>query len=213
MSSNSAIIATNASFFANKLLSILQDTGLPAFIVASDCELVAKIKMVLPKYVFLENCFNGYKTDEYIQQIAKQYRDISIAVWATSEVRSQTAVRYIAAGAESYFSLRDTESNIETIICKIVSGRHYYPADVKEILDRDCAYPLIGKDLTAREIEIMKLTITGKTNQQIGDVLSLSAHTVKFYKTSIYRKCGGNTPIDILRNGLIRGIIRTEDLS
>jgi hypothetical protein len=32
------------------------------------------------------------------------------------------------------------------------------------------------------------------------------------HKKNIYRKCGGNTAFDILRNGLIRGVLSADDL-
>ena len=211
MRGNSVIIATNAEFLAEMLREKLRDAGLQVFVVGNDNDLAVKIKAVFPRFIFLEHCFHGYGTDAYIQKMVKHNRSMNITVWAASEVKPITAARYIAAGAESFFSLRDTDSNIQTIIFRITRGRQYYPADVEAVLDRDCAYPAIGEELTRREIEIIKLSVSGQTNQEIADVLSLTLSTVKFHKANIYRKCGGNTTVDILRNGLIRGIIRAED--
>ena len=211
MRSNSVIIATSAAFLAETLREKLRDAGLQVFVVGNDDDLAAKIRTVFPRFIFLEHCFHGYGTDAYIQKMVRQNRNVSITVWAVSEVKPLAAARFIAAGAESFFSLRDTDSNIQTIIFRITGGRNYCPAEVESALDRDCAYPAIGEELTRREIEIIKLSITGQTNQEIADNLSLTIHTVKFHKANIYRKCGGNTPVDILRNGLIRGIIHPED--
>jgi DNA-binding NarL/FixJ family response regulator len=209
---NTVCIATDAVLLAKALCSKLSDTDFNSFVVGTAIELEAKIKIMLPRYIFIEDCFFSHDTDIHIQQMAKQYRNTSIAVWSASEVSSHAAARFIVAGAESFFTLRDTSSNIKIIINKIVEGQHYYPADVEMLLERDNAYSEIGEELTGREIEIIKLTITGKTNKQIGSVLEISVHTVKFHKANIYRKCGGNTLIDILRNGLIKGIINQDDL-
>ena len=211
MRNNSVIIATNALFLADMLREKLRDAAFQVFIAATDNDLAMKIKAVFPRFIFLEHCFHGHGTDSFIQRMVKRNRDIRIAVWAASEVKPLAAARFIAAGAESFFSLRDTGNSIEGILFRIAGGRHYYPADVEAELEKDCAYPAIGEELTRREIEIIKLSVEGKTNQQIGDILSLSVHTVKFHKANIYRKCGGNTPVDILRNGLIRGVIHVED--
>ena len=212
MRNNGVIVATDAEFLADVLREKLRDAGLHVFVAGNDGDLAGKIKAVFPRFIFIEHCFHGYGTDAYIQRMARQYRGISITVWAASEVKPFAAARFIAAGAESFFSLRDTDSNIGAVILRIAGGRHYYPADVGAALEKDCAYPAIGEGLTGREIEIIKMSVDGKTNQQIGDILSLSVHTVKFHKANIYRKCGGNTPVDILRNGFRRGIIRPEDL-
>ena len=212
MGNNSVIIATNARFLADILLEKLRDVDFHAFVAASENDLSAKIKTVFPRFIFLEHCFHGYGTDVFIQRMVRLYRDVRFVVWAVSEVKPLAAARYILAGAESFFSLRDTDSNIETILCRIAGGRHYYPSDVEEALDKDCAYPVIGEELTEREVEIIRMSVAGQNNRQISNALSLSIHAVKFHRANIYRKCGGNTPVDILRNGLIRGIISPDDL-
>jgi DNA-binding NarL/FixJ family response regulator len=211
MRNNSVIIATSAGFLAGILKEKLRDADFQVFTAGTDTDLAAKVKAAFPRFVFLEHCFHGYGTDAFVQRTVRKYRDIRIVVWAASEVKPLAAARFIQAGAESFFSLRDTDKTIETILCRIAGGRHYCPAEVEAALNRDCAFPAIGEGLTRREIEIIKLSVDGKTNQQIGDTLSLSIHTVKYHKANIYRKCGGNTAVDIIKNGFIRGIINPED--
>ena len=213
MRSNSVIIATNAEFLALVLREKLRDAGLQVFVADTDDGLATKIKAVFPRLLFIEHCFHGYSTDVFVQRMVKHNRSMRIVIWAASEVKPLTAARFIAAGAESFFSLRDTDSHIESILYRIAGGRPYCPADVEAELEKDCAYPAIGEELTQREIEIIKMSAKGQTNQEIGNALSVSVHTVKFHKANIYRKCGGNTPVDILRNGIERGIIKTEDFT
>jgi len=209
---NSVIIATNASFLADTLREKLRDASFKVYIATNDEELTEKIKAVFPRYIFVENCFHGFGTDVFIQKIVKRNRNVHIAVWAASEVKPVTAARFIVAGAESFFSLRDTYQNIENILYRIAGGRCYYPVDVEAALDKDSAYPVIEGELTTREIEITKMLISGKTNRQIGVNLSLNENTVKFHKRNICRKLGGDKTIDIMRNGIIRGIIQMEDI-
>jgi two-component system secretion response regulator SsrB len=212
MRNNSAIIASNAGFFADILKKKLSNTDLSVFIAVNDADLKARIKIASPRVIFIENCFRGHCTDSFIQRMVKRNRSLHIAVWAACELKPLTAARFIHAGAESYFSLRDTESNIDTIIYRIAGGRNYYPADVEAALDNDDCSPAIGEKLTKRENEIIKLSIDGKRNKEIADVLSISVATVKFHKGNIYRKCGGNKPVDILRNGMRMGVLNPEDL-
>ena len=208
---NSVIIATKAGLLADVLGEKLRDAGLHVCVARNDIDLEDKIKAVFPRFIFLEHCFHGYGTDVFVQRMVKQNRGLRVVVWSASEVKPLAAARFIAAGAESYFSLRDTDSRIESIVCRIAGGRYYYPADVEAALDRDCAYPAVGEDLTLREVEVIKMSVKGLSNKEIGDALSMSLHTVKFHKANIYRKCGGNTAVDILRNGIARRIIGEED--
>jgi DNA-binding CsgD family transcriptional regulator len=212
MRNNGVIIATNAEFFAGILRDKLAAIGLQVFIAASDNDLMEKINSGYSKFIFIEHCFHGYGTDVFIHRMVKRNRNMRVAVWAACEVKPVVAARYIEAGAESFFSLRDSESNIETVIKKVAWGQRYRPADVEAVLDKEGEEPLFDKELTKREIEIMKMTASGKTNEQIGNIFSISINTIKMHKRHIYSKCGGNTALDILRNGLIRGVISIYDL-
>jgi DNA-binding NarL/FixJ family response regulator len=208
---NSVIIATNAEFLAVTLREKLRDASFQVFIAATDGDLAVKIKAVFPRFVFLEHCFHGHGTDCFVQQIVRRNRKVRFAVWSVSEVKPKAAARFIMAGAESFFTLRDTEQNLKDILRGMAEGRHYCPADVEAVLGKDCAVPAIGGELTRQEVKIIKLSLAGKTNKQIAEMLSISVHTIKFHKSNIYRKCGGNTVVDILCNGLKRGILRPED--
>ena len=48
-------------------------------------------------------------------------------------------------------------------------------------------------DLTARELEILQLVITGKTNKAIASKICISQKTVEFHLDNIYAKIGVRT--------------------
>ena len=162
-----AVIASNAEFLAGMLREKLKEAGMRVFTAVTDADLEAKIKAAYPRIIFIEHCFHGYGTDAFIQETARRYRNIRIVVWAASEVKPSTAARFIAAGAESFFSLRDAEQNIDAILCRIASGRRYCPADVEKQLDSEFVYPVIGEKLSKREIEVLNFVIDGKKNKDI----------------------------------------------
>jgi DNA-binding NarL/FixJ family response regulator len=144
--------------------------------------------------------------------MVKRNRYIRIVVWAACEVKAVIAARFIAAGAESFISLRDTEKNIDRAIKDVSWGQSYCPDDVQDAVNKNDGNVSFDEKLTQREIQIIKLTCENKTNKELGDILSVSINTIKMHKKNIYRKCGGNTPVDILINGLRKGLISVEDL-
>ena len=48
-------------------------------------------------------------------------------------------------------------------------------------------------DLTLREIEILRLLLTGKTNRAIAAEMLISEKTVEFHLDNIYNKTGART--------------------
>jgi len=48
----------------------------------------------------------------------------------------------------------------------------------------------LNKHLTDRELEVLRLVIHGYTNNQIGEKLMITHHTVKAHIASILRKLG-----------------------
>ena len=175
-------------------------------------ELSEKMETTFIKFIFIENCFLGHSTDVFVYQMAKRNRHIRIVVWAVCEVKPVIAARFIAAGAESFVSLRDTESNIDIAIKCVAWGQHYYPDDVKAVLEKVDDNFSFDEKLTQREIQIIKMTCDNKTNKELGDILSVSINTIKMHKKNIYRKCGGNTAVDILINGLRKRLINVEEI-
>jgi DNA-binding NarL/FixJ family response regulator len=133
-------------------------------------------------------------------------------VWSAQVVKPVIAARFILAGAESYFSLRGTGEDVAGALGLIAAGKRYCPAEVQAIAESGTYFPDMRGKLTMREIEVIKQSISGRKNREIAEALGIAAATVKMHKVNIYRKCGGNTPVDILRYGLRQGVIGLEDL-
>jgi DNA-binding NarL/FixJ family response regulator len=212
MINSGVIIASTACYLINTLREKINDFDFKVGTAGSLDDLYKKIKTNNPRFLFIENCFMKPETDYYIHKISKEFRDMRIIIWSLSEMSPLGAARLLNAGADSYFCLRETEEKIDLIIRRIVSGQCYCPDDVKAVIDKDNAFPVFGKRLTRRELQIIKMGIKYKTNQKIADAMHLSRAAVRFHKTNVYRKIGGETPVDILINGIKKGIILPEDL-
>ena len=72
----------------------------------------------------------------------------------------------------------------------------------------DDANEELVEPLTAREMDILRLMVEGLTNQAIGDVLGLSAGTVKGYTQTVMHKLGTNdrtqAAVKAIRLGLVK---------
>jgi two-component system nitrate/nitrite response regulator NarL len=64
-----------------------------------------------------------------------------------------------------------------------------------------------GDGLTRREHEVLELASQGLSNREIGAVLGISDHTVKFHLASVYGKLGVATRAEAVQRGLRSGIL------
>jgi DNA-binding CsgD family transcriptional regulator len=61
--------------------------------------------------------------------------------------------------------------------------------------------------LTARELDVLSHVAEGHGNREIGDLLGISEHTVKFHLASIYGKLGVGNRTEAVQHALRMGLI------
>jgi DNA-binding NarL/FixJ family response regulator len=65
----------------------------------------------------------------------------------------------------------------------------------------------IAEDLTAREVEVLRLMARGYRNKQLATVLNISEHTAKFHVSSVLAKLGARTRTEAVTIGMTRGLV------
>lgn len=66
--------------------------------------------------------------------------------------------------------------------------------------------------LTAKEVQVLKLTAKGRSNKEIAQELGLSPRTVQAHLASIFSKMGASSRTDAVIKGLRGGILSEGDL-
>lgn len=64
-----------------------------------------------------------------------------------------------------------------------------------------------AEDLTARELEVLRMMADGLGNKQIGARLGISDHTAKFHVSAILGKLGVSSRTEAVAAGLRRGLV------
>jgi DNA-binding NarL/FixJ family response regulator len=65
----------------------------------------------------------------------------------------------------------------------------------------------IAEDLTAREVEVLRLMARGYRNKQLAALLNISEHTAKFHVSSVLAKLGARTRTEAVTIGMTRGMV------
>ena len=139
---------------------------------------------------------------EAIASIRKDFPAARIIVLTTFD-GDEDIYRALQAGAKGYL-LKDMfgEELIDAI--RIVhAGKQRIPAVVAQRL----AERMGGPSLTARELEVLKCIVGGKSNKEIGHELTISEATVKTHINNILGKLGVSDRTQASTTALQRGIV------
>ncbi len=91
-----------------------------------------------------------------------------------------------------------------TAIRKAAVGQRHIPADVAaRLADR-----VAGSQLSTREIEVLRLLVSGQRNREIATALDITEGTVKLHVSSILGKLRVDDRTEAVTVALQRGIIR-----
>ncbi|WFU26754.1 LuxR C-terminal-related transcriptional regulator [Bradyrhizobium sp. CB1717] len=101
-------------------------------------------------------------------------------------------------------SLRDEKRAPEGRMATIYGLSFQYRIRLSEITD-ECAKP--RSELTSKEVECLQWCKEGKTNWEIGEILSISEKTVEFHVSNTIRKLGVSNRITAVVKAIQIGII------
>jgi DNA-binding NarL/FixJ family response regulator len=123
----------------------------------------------------------------------------------------------LQAGARGYLTKDASAEEIEQAIRSVAAGRtHLDPAVQQRLVDAVLdVHPVAAgspspseqlDDLTAREVEVLKLIAEGRSNAEIAEALVVSAATVKTHVNRIFYKTGVRDRAQAVRYAYEHGI-------
>lgn len=114
--------------------------------------------------------------------------------------------RALQAGARAYLLKGMSGDELMDAIRAVHAGKSRIPPIVAERL----AGRMGGPALTGRELEVLKLIVSGKSNKEIGAELGISEATVKTHINSILSKLGVSDRTQAATTALQRGIVHLQ---
>jgi two-component system NarL family response regulator len=140
-----------------------------------------------------------------IRAIGQQFPDARIIVLTTFH-GDEDIYRALRAGAKAYLLKDVGREELLECIRSVSAGRAYLPGAVAAKLAERVAAP----QLTVRELEVMRLIGTGKSNKEIGADLAVTEGTIKAHVNSIFSKLGVRGRTAAVALAVKRGIIQLE---
>lgn len=145
---------------------------------------------------------SGVQTLHALKLAGKSARVIILTNYETDE----DIYRAVQAGAQGYL-LKDTSlREMLEAIRAVHAGKRYIPRHIASRL----AERMVRTDLTARELEILKLLSKGPTNKQIGHILGISDNTVRNHVLKIMEKLEASDRTEAATTAIQRGLITID---
>jgi DNA-binding NarL/FixJ family response regulator len=125
-----------------------------------------------------------------------------------------TVLKVIKAGARGFLSRDSEKSELMEAIFTLRNGHDYFSKTITTLLLHKYIDKLKNDDstgdirnLSSREIEILKLWGGSMTNKEIADKLFLSVRTVETHKNNIMQKLNLKTAVDMVKFAIKNNII------
>ena len=185
--------------------------AIPGFeVVAEAGNVPAALRSVLghkPSVLLLDLNMPG---ESSLEAIPKVY-DISpgtAVVVLTMQNEPAFAREALQAGALAYVLKEAADDELVQAVRLAADGKTYLNPQLGARIAREPA-PASGPpdDLTAREVEVLKLLALGHTNTEIGKNLYLSVRTVESHRAHIQQKLQRSSRADLVRYTIEHGLV------
>jgi len=165
-------------------------------------EAVEKFKAHRPDITLMDLQMPEMSGIEAILAIRSEFPKACIIVLTTYAGDVQV-MRALKAGARGYVLKGRVHKELLETIRAVHAGQKRLPPEVAAVLAEHAG----EEELSARELNVLRLIAAGNANKEIAAQLSVTEETVKSHVTSILSKLGANDRTHAVTIALKRGII------
>ena len=217
MSAITVVLADDHPIVRQGLRHLLENN--PEFSVVGEAgdgiETLRLIEALKPDVLVVDMMMPGLNGLEVLRQL-KKISPLTHAIVLSMQSANAYVVESLNLGAEGYV-LKDTgPSELVTAIHAVTQGNRYISEKLLERLEAngrnvDDAPMDTYQTLTAREREILQLTVEGKSSTEIGEKLVISPRTVEVHRSKLMKKLALHNMTDLIRYAIKRGILPMDE--
>ena len=184
------------------IISCEPDMALVAY-ASNAVQAIAEFRRHRPDVTLMDLRLPGANGTDILITIRGEFPQARVVMLTTSDGDADIQ-RAMRAGASAYILKSMPMENLLGVIRSVHAGRKHIPPEVAARL----AEHMGEEDLTARELEVLRLIRDGYRNKQIADQLSISENTVNFHIKNLMEKLQANDRTHAVTIGLRRGILQ-----
>lgn len=208
---HSIVIVDDHTLIANALSGIISNFN--QFETLYTCEngldLQEKLqKRPKPEIILLDismPIMDGFETAKWIKE---NYPEILVMVLSMQD-DEQSLIKMIRNGAKGYMLKNTHPLDLERALMGILKNGHFFPewaaSKVYTSISENTIHADLKINLSDREIEFLKYTVTEMTYKEIAEKMFCSPRTVENYRNSLFEKLELKTRVGLavyaLKNG------------
>jgi DNA-binding NarL/FixJ family response regulator len=164
---------------------------------------MAEFRLQRPDITLMDLRLPGTNGTDALISIRGEFPNARVIMLTTSDSDGEIH-RAMRAGASAYVLKSMPKDQLLSVIRSVHAGRRHVPPEVGARL----AEHLGEEDLTARELDVLRLIRDGYRNKQIGDELGIAETTVNFHIKNLVDKLGANDRTHAVTIALRRGLLQ-----
>ena len=170
---------------------------------ANSIEAVAEFRQHRPDITLMDLRLPGSNGTDTLIAIRGEFPQARVIMLTTSDSDGEIR-RALRAGAAAYILKSTPKNELLAVIRSVHAGKRHIPPDVAALL----AEHMGEEDLTARELEVLRLIRDGYRNKQIADQLAIAETTVNFHIKNLMGKLKANDRTHAVTIALRRGLLQ-----
>jgi DNA-binding NarL/FixJ family response regulator len=146
---------------------------------------------------------DGVETAKQLHRLAPE---ISVVMLSSGSEEAPLA-QAIDAGCSAFVAKSGSIYELLGAVRAAGHGYAFFPPDMASRLAKVTKSKSPGLDLTARELEVLRLLATGQKTSAIADTLTLSHHTVRNHVRNLLSKLGAHSKLEAVVIAAGKGIV------
>ena len=168
--------------------------------VSDGVELLSFLSSLTPHLVIVDVSMPNLRGIEAVRVIKKNFPQVKVLILTMHrEYLHQT----LAAGADGYLLKEEADRELFAAVEDLQQDKKYISPGLREMAAND----VVSMPLSSREIEVLRLIASGRSSNEVGEILSLSGRTVEAHRASIMRKLGLKSTASLVKYAIERGYV------
>lgn len=178
-------------------------------------EALAQARALTPDVILMDVSMPGMNGIEATKAIKAEQPGVGVLV-LTSYDDDAYVFALLEAGAAGYLLKNASEDDLLGAVRAVAAGESaLHPSIARKVLER---FSVVSNptppedDLSPRELEVLRVAASGRTNKEIARDLDISPRTVQVHLANIFSKIGVGSRTEAVLHGIKRGWIDPRTL-